>query len=212
MTFKTKIINIEIEWLLIIVILVTLLSPKIANLLDVFYMCYFFIFFHELSHIFIASILGKRAEKITFSLAGVCVVFEKNYSSKKTLTGHLKNIAIYIAGPLANIILAIIFKSNEIIFGINLFLAILNCMPISPLDGHNITKEILEIIINQKKVETILKILSNILLILIIVLAIYQIIYYKMASLLIFSIYLYLLKNTNKDEINYDRILQELTG
>ncbi|MNV89742.1 hypothetical protein D3C71_1840630 [compost metagenome] len=69
MKFKTSFFDIEIEWLLILVILISIFSPIINRLIQPFYICYFFILFHEMSHVFIASIFGKNTEKIKLSLS-----------------------------------------------------------------------------------------------------------------------------------------------
>ena len=129
---------IEIENLFIIVLISFFFSDKIKLFLTSYFVCYLFIIFHELSHIIFASIFGKKIRKLKLSIAGVCVVFNNNDGLK-----IIKKIIIYLAGPLGNIILALLFRNIDFVFEINIFLAILNLMPVYPLDGYNILNCIL---------------------------------------------------------------------
>ena len=133
MRFKKCNILIEIENLFIIILISFFFSDKIKVFLTSYYVCYMFILFHELSHIMFAMFFGKKIEKIKLSIAGVCVTFNNNGELE-----IVKNLIIYMAGPLANICLAIMFNNIDFVFDINVFLAILNLVPIYPLDGYNI--------------------------------------------------------------------------
>lgn len=193
MTFKTKLCRIEIEIVLIFVVLTSIISNTLFKFLYYFFACYLFILFHELMHISVGSILNKRLVRIKFSISGVCASFEKDkYISKKSV--YLKNILIYFAGPISNIILAYVFKSNVMIREINIFLAILNLLPIFPLDGYNILLNVLNIMFKKDCAIKILDVLGNILVIILSLLAIYQIKTYNNFSMIIFSIYLFVLK------------------
>lgn len=130
---------IEVDFVLIIVVLSSLLSKTIAIYLSAFYLCYLFILFHEFSHILFASLFGYEVKKMKLSLSGVCVSFNKEINSEI----YLKNILIYFAGPASNYILALIFHNNSLIFSLNIFLGTLNLFPIYPLDGYNVLKILL---------------------------------------------------------------------
>ncbi|MEG2310632.1 MAG: hypothetical protein RSB76_01435, partial [Clostridia bacterium] len=165
MKINTPYFIIEIEWLLIIVIFITILSPKVETTLQPFFVCYLFILFHELSHVFVASIFGKNMDKFKISLSGVCVSFEKRrYEYKnKYKKNDIYDLFIYLAGPISNILLALIFRNNILIFQLNMSLAILNLIPIFPLDGYNIFKSLLQIFnVENFKIEIISDIISNI--------------------------------------------------
>ena len=71
---------------------------------------------------------------------------------------YKKKIITYLAGPVLNFILALVFfciRTNERIvvycFFINVILGIANLLPILPLDGGKILKEILKIKYDYKK-------------------------------------------------------------
>lgn len=66
----------------------------------------------------------------------------------------LFKILTYLAGPLCNLILAVIFyfaKMNIELVQINFILGVLNMLPIIPLDGGRILKEILKKFLGHKK-------------------------------------------------------------
>lgn len=180
----------EIENLLIIILISFFFSDKIKLFLTSYFVCYLFIIFHELSHIIFASIFGKKIKKIKLSLAGVCVMF--NNDELKLV----EKLIMYMAGPIANVCLAIAFYNIDFIFEINIFLAILNLVPVYPLDGYNILKCILDLIhINLlKNVEyTFLSLLFFI--------SIYILIHSYNPSLFIFFIYIMLIKYVTKNQV-----------
>ena len=138
MKIKTPFFIIEFEIMFLIVFFSFILSNEIKKILFSFYMCYLFIIFHELSHMFVATILGKEIKLFKFSLAGVNICF-----SNLNKLSIYKEILIYLAGPVSNIVLATLFQYNKMIFEVNLSLAIINLIPIFPLDGYNILYNIL---------------------------------------------------------------------
>ena len=198
MTFKTKFCRIEIEIVLIFIILTSIISNTLFKFLYYFFACYLFILFHELMHILVGSILNRKLIKIKFSISGICASFEKEkYLCSKIVC--FKNIIIYLSGPISNLILAYIFNTNMMIKEINIFLAILNFLPLFPLDGYNIILNILKIIFEQKYVLKILNCIENVFIIFVLAISLYQIIEYSNFSIIIFFVYLFVLKiNKNK--------------
>ncbi len=194
MKINTPYFTLKIEVLLIIVFLISILFENVRNFLYSFYICYLFIVFHELSHMFIAAILGKEIKDFKMSLAGVCITFkeEKYEKIKITKINNIKNIFIYLAGPLSNLIIAVLFQNIKLIFEINIFFALLNLIPLYPLDGYNILQNILMIIKSKEKNKSILKILEKVILLIFFTISILQIIYFKNPSMIIFVIYIYL--------------------
>jgi Zn-dependent protease len=199
MIFKTKICHIEIEIVLIFVVLTSIISKTLFKFLYYFFACYLFILFHELMHILIGIVLNKKLIKIKFSLSGVCAIFEKEKYIRSRLI-YVKNILIYISGPISNLILAYLFIDNAMIRNINIFLAILNLLPIFPLDGYNIFLNIFNIMFIVKKSIRIMNNITNACIILILLVALYQIKEYHNFSMIIFCIYLFVLKLNKKNE------------
>ena len=66
----------------------------------------------------------------------------------------LKRIITYLSGPLCNLVIAFIFyiaNANIELIKINFILGVLNLLPILPLDGGRILKEILKFCFDYKK-------------------------------------------------------------
>lgn len=204
MKLKFKDFLVEIEFLFLVVIFISIFSLKVRNFLEYFYLCYLFIIFHEFSHIFIANIFGKEVEKINFCMSGVNVKFlEKKYFLSNQVK-YIDEILIYLAGPLSNFILAIIFNNIDLVFNINIFLGIINLLPIYPLDGYNVLKNILEIKENKDKN---LNLVSLVFIIILLIISVFEILLFKNFSLSIFVLYLYIInaKYCKKKSYNVKR-------
>lgn len=113
---------------------------------------------------------------------------------------------ISIAGPLTNIIIFIIaffLKINndlktEIIY-INAIIAIFNLIPIHPLDGSRIFKNLFKLYIGNKKAYEYTNIISNTVLIIFTIFCSVFILYAKNIAILLILIYLWLIAiNENK--------------
>ena len=171
-----------------------------------YYLTYLFIFIHELSHILIASILKVKTNKITFSLCGCNIELENSIFKYNTL----KDLLIKIAGPLFNLIMCLIFK-DTITFFINLNLLLINLLPIIPLDGFYIFKDIIELITNNKKLSNkIIIILNNISIIIIFLIGIYFCIKYYNFSLLLFIVYVTIINMQTKNNYRLWNKIKEL--
>lgn len=212
MNIKTSIVNIEIEWLLFIIILISVFSAHFRGFIKLYFIYYLFIVFHELSHVFIASILGRKVKKIKLLTAGACAEFEDLFGTYD-FNQNIINIFVYIAGPLSNFILALIFKNNLMIFQINMFLAVINLIPIFPLDGYNILKNLLYLLKNFKifkiNVKLILKISEIVFVFFLSLISIFQIFVYYNPSLILFILYIYIINKSEKQKTNiYSKINQ----
>ena len=106
----------------------------------IFALTFIFILLHELGHLVTGITIGLKVKKINIHISGLSVEFE-NYGKQR----NANKIVVDIAGPLINIIalvIAIIIKQEEIAY-INLLLAIVNLLPIYPLDGGQILRTLL---------------------------------------------------------------------
>jgi stage IV sporulation protein FB len=202
MKIKTPFFIIEFEIIFLIVFFSFIFSNELKKILFSFYICYLFIIFHELSHMLIAGIFGKEVRYFKFSLAGVSISFKEN----KNLTRY-KEILIYLAGPISNLILALLFYYNRMIFEVNIGLSIVNLLPLYPLDGYNILYYIL---LNNKFKYSILNRISIFILIFLCVMSILELLYLKKIEIMMFVIYVILLNMIHKKEVKYDRISRKI--
>lgn len=104
-----------------------------------FFISLFWVFIHELSHALVAKLVGVKKVEIKITPIG----FSMKGDEFKDI-GFAKELAIVIAGPATNIIIAVIFyllyKSHhldvfEISMKTNLVLGSFNLLPALPLDG-----------------------------------------------------------------------------
>lgn len=188
MLIKRNNFILEIENLLVIVLISFFLSVKIKLFLTSYFVCYLFIIFHELAHILVATFFNKKIQKIKLSLAGACVTFEKKRLNK------IKEILIYFAGPFSNICLAIAFRNIDMVFEINMFLAILNLMPVYPLDGYNIMSLLLKM--------DFIYVIQIIFLCAIFIFSVVIFFITKNPSLFIFSMYIFVINHVAKSGQN----------
>ena len=140
--FKIREIILEIEYLLLITLLISGISNEIMSFLDKYYICMLFVTFHELSHILAGSLFSKKLSRIFIGISGMTAFFKYDFGIRDRIY-YIKETIIFLAGPLANILIAYFFNDVKFVFEINIFLAILNLLPIYPLDGYNILKNIL---------------------------------------------------------------------
>lgn len=190
MIIKRKGFFVEIEDLLIIILISFFFSDKIKLFLTSYFVCYLFMMFHETSHILFATLFGKRVRKIKLSVAGVCAIFSNDELD------IVKELIVYVAGPISNLCLALTFKNIKFVFETNIFLCILNLLPIYPLDGYNIIKAIFR----YYGFEMYLKYIEYIIFCIFLVLSLYILVKYYNPSLTIFLIYIMLIKCTSKNQ------------
>lgn len=183
MIFKINSFKIEIENIAIIVAFLNII-PKVRLYLESYYVCFLFILFHELSHMFVASIFGAGLKKLCIKACGLNAVIDMSE------LGNFKKCIIYIAGPLSNLLLAFLFVKVPLIFYTNISLMVINIIPIKPLDGYNILNIILE---SNKNKERVLGVIQNLFFTLCIILGLIQIIVLKNPSILLILTYVYML-------------------
>lgn len=210
MKIKTPLMTVECEGLFLIVFFLFLLSIQVREFLNYYFLCYLFIIFHELSHVLIGVIIGEEIENFKFTLSGVCVTFkEKRFVTTNMITKSkiIPEIILYLAGPISNVMLAILFYKIELIMGMNLLLAMINLVPIYPLDGYQILLRILKLFgFNQTLNTYIIHILNYVFFFILFCFCIHQIVYFDNIAILLFPIYISLLKlNENNSKKMYNK-------
>ena len=181
---------------------------------------------HELGHVVMGLIMGLKIEKIEIMPLGLSVSFKLNIDdyNKKIKKGNvlqLKKIAIAAAGPLTNFIILLMvlytninFKivSNEILAYANILIMLFNLLPIYPLDGGRILKELLHIFEGSIKSKTYIRKVSKLVMILITMMASIAVMYLKNIAIFFIVIYLWMvvIKENRKNNIyNLENIIHE---
>lgn len=191
-----RILKIKVDLKIFLIIILYILTKNIK----VFAISFIFILLHELGHAITGIILGLKIKKININVFGLSIEFE-NYGKER-----LNNkIIIDMAGPAINIItfiIAVIFKNEEIAY-INILLAIINLLPIYPLDGGRIVKNLLLKSHNYKQVVGYTEKISKDTLIIITAISSIVILYIKNVGIFLVILYLWsiALKECRKNQI-----------
>ena len=143
-----------------------------TNQIQIYVLMMIFALIHEFGHLIAGILLKMKPKKIEIIVTGVSIAFKTDIKdiNKKIGKGNMLNIKkliVAIAGPLTNIlIIAIVLKMPlnmikqlNIIYA-NLVILIFNLIPIYPLDGGRIIKELLNIKFGRKKSIRYMDILS----------------------------------------------------
>lgn len=120
----------------------------ILGYIDKYMLMFVSIALHELGHIITAILVGGRLHTLRLLAVGVNACIDSQVLDKRN------KVLIYISGPLVNTLLFTLFtlvksyyfdESGNMSFFIlaNISLAILNLLPILPLDGGKLLREIL---------------------------------------------------------------------
>lgn len=142
---RIKSINVIIDPLFFLLLPVMLFAGHLIEFLTVFFAA----LLHEISHIFSASLLGVKISSIKVLPIGLNASVDK-----EVLDNRLSKVIIHISGPLANILLFALgtiinsyypFQPDGMRFfiSVNAYLALFNMIPVLPLDGGEVIKEVL---------------------------------------------------------------------
>lgn len=143
-----NVFNIKINLIFLLIVICIYVLGYIQQFLVVFIS----MILHELGHIFCAILMGKKVELIKILPVGVnAFLSDNNFYNKEHKT--MRNIIIYLGGPITNLILIFVsllvsdynYTLWNLVIYVNAYVAVFNLIPILPLDGGNIVKELLDI-------------------------------------------------------------------
>lgn len=164
----------------------------ILEQIDVYFIFIISIILHEMAHLSVGMLIGLKPKIFSINPLGVSVEFYL-YRQRKSW----KKIVTYLAGPLMNVLLAIVFCKVPLeqnlqmkIVYTNIILAIFNLVPIMPLDGGRILKEMLTQKMGNKDATIFMNYLTQV--ILVAVTLLYSIMILKLQNFAIFLLVLYL--------------------
>ena len=163
----------------------------------------FFIILHEFGHLITGIILGFKPKGIKLSSMGLSVCFNIDYDDyniniKNGKLISLKKLLIALAGPVINFLIATFFiifnieffeQVRENIIYANLLIGLFNLIPIYPLDGGRIIKNIIQINVDLKKTYKYTNLVSNMTLISITAISSIAILYLKNIAIVLIIIY-----------------------
>ncbi len=188
-----------------------------------------FAIIHELGHLLMGVILKFKAEEIKLTPVGLQIKFKSNYIKEKNSDKikinkmSLRRAVIALAGPLTNVLIAIILicignlninfqnsKIFQVLVYSNFLIAIFNLIPIYPMDGGRFLKELITIFYGEKKAYQITYLISKTILILCTAMASIIILYIHNISIIIILGYLWYIEIREIRKYNRRRKIQKI--
>ena len=184
----------------------------LTSQIEIYITLMIFAIIHELGHLVAGLILKFKPEEVKLTPVGLQIRFkidsrEYNEKIKEARSLNIKKAIIALAGPLTNLIIAVVtiiigyFNANiqntyiyQIIIYANFLIAMFNLIPIYPMDGGRVLKELLKIFIGSKKAYKITYIVSKTILILLTAVASILVLYIHNIAIVIILAYLWYLE------------------
>ena len=132
MIFKAFGINFKISYIFSFSLVIFIAADKTGNIISFLLAT----LFHELGHLICMSLFKAKPSEINLTLGTIRIV-------NNTFTTNNETLLILLAGPLANLILFLVFinfKRLELFAIVNLAVFLFNLLPIEGLDGGSILK------------------------------------------------------------------------
>lgn len=183
--------------------------------IDIYVLTMAFALIHELTHLICGVFFGFKPDTLIIMPFGFSIEFQVEVEdyNKKVLKSNiisLKKIIIALAGPLINlliVILGVILNINNNIIYSNFLLFMFNLIPIEPLDGGRILKNLLKIFCGNRNANKYMNVITNVLLVILTMTSSVLILIYKNISILIILIILWgLIIRENKKYFTYNKI------
>lgn len=184
----------------------------ITSQIEIYMTLMIFAIIHELGHLLMGLILGFKTEEIKLSPVGLQVKFkisseEYNIKINKGNSLCIKRAIIALAGPITNLVIAVIViilekiitnLQNTYIYQIliysNFLIAMFNLIPIYPMDGGRVLNEIIKLFWGNKVAYKITYIVSKTVLIVLTAISSIVILYIHNISIVIILAYLWYLE------------------
>lgn len=170
-------------------IFIFLLIFYFTNQIKTYLMIMFFCVIHEIGHIVVGMIFKMKLEKVEIMPFGLAVSFDTNF---KFPNNKIKEIFVTLAGPFTSLALAILCKTQEVIYS-NILILLFNLIPIYPLDGGRIIKAILHIKLGGVQAEKMINKISYITIIIVTIISSIGVYYYKNLAIFMICIFLWIM-------------------
>ncbi len=203
------IIKIDLKIFLFAIIYLITKQIKIYAILMVF------AFIHEMGHLIIGLLLGFKPMSINITPYGLQIEFkiyceEYNKKVKKGNILCVKRAIIALAGPITNLVLVLLFiilpleniEFNNTIIYSNILIGLFNLIPIYPLDGGRILKELLHIYLGLKRAQKYTNRMANATVIILTAISSVAILYLKNIAIVIIIAYMWYLVVTENNKYN----------
>lgn len=213
--------QIKLDLKIFIFIIIFLLTRQI----EIYGMLMLFAFLHELGHLLAGVALGFRPKSLRINPLGLSISFwikAEDYN-KRIYKGNLlalKKLLIAMAGPMVNFMLVLLFSTTdfcntnqELLIYSNVLIGLFNLIPIYPLDGGRILKNILYICTGLEDTYSYINLISYISIVILTMFSSIMVFYLQnIAVLLIIGYLWYLVIAENRLYRQRMRIYEVLNG
>lgn len=191
----------------------------ITNQLEIYALVMVFALIHEIAHLIAGILMGFEPETLRIMPLGFCVEFKTKIEdyNKKILKSNIlsiKKMVIAFVGPFINLMIVVfgmLYKIDNNIIYANLLIFLFNMLPIYPLDGGRILKNILKIFFGNRKANNYTNTISNILVIIFTIISSILILAYKNIAILVIVATLWaILIKENKRYFTYNKIYKTI--
>ena len=194
----------------------------LTSQLEIYIVLMVFAIIHELGHLVAGLILKFKPTELKLTPFGLQIRFNIDYYNKEL---HIQKAIIALAGPLTNFLIAtiiIIFaKFNvsientyiyQLIVYSNFLIGIFNLIPIYPMDGGRVLKELLKIILGAKKAYKLTYIISKTVLIILTAISSIVILYLQNIAIVLIIGYLWYLEVLEIRKYNKRKNIEKLVN
>ena len=206
--------KLRIDLKIIVVILIFLFTGQLKTYCIIMFFC----FLHELGHIITAKLFKMQIEKIEILPCGFSASFFSYNSSGFPKGFSMQELIVALAGPIVSLILALSFQyiddtnftiltKQEVVYS-NILILIFNLLPLYPLDGGRILKNILNIKLRGNNTDNIINKVSSVTIILLTIVSSIAVYYFKNIAIFLVCIFLWniILSNKLKKNVKLDSI------
>ena len=209
-----EILKLRIDLKIIVVILIFLFTGQLKTYCIIMFFC----FLHEFGHIITAKLFKMQIEKIEILPCGFSASFFSYNLSGVPKVFSMQELLVALAGPIVSLILALSFQyidetnftiltKPEIVYS-NILILIFNLLPLYPLDGGRILKNILNIKLRGNNTDNIINKVSSVTIILLTIVSSIAVYYFKNIAIFLVCIFLWniILSNKLKKNVKLDSI------
>ena len=194
--------KIRIDLKIFIFLIIFYFTNQIRSYLIIMFFC----MIHEIGHIISGLILKIRPQKIEIMPFGFSSAFY-NFNMKNNKNFKKEEIVIILAGPVVSFVLVILSNYIDLIYITqqeaiysNLLILLFNLIPIYPLDGGRIIKNLICLKFGEEQANNLANKVSKITMIILTIISSFAVYYFKNLAIFLICIFLWSIVTLEKND------------